>query len=489
MSFSRIISSRNLQNSFWNITEVLLTPFVFFVSIPIFLRQLGTQDYGIWMFVNSVIVIMQIFNLGLNFSTYKHVSVSLPKGENKKIKQTLDTNLSLTFIIFLFCLVVCGILCFGIKNFGWFTEGIDNVTTLIYCLFIGMGILFAKLTEQILYNVYRAFEDFKYVTILTIAIKVFTVIGNILLAMLTQNIVYIFCFTLFMIVLGVFINYKLLHRFIPFYTYQWSLNKVFIKNEISYSLFIWLQSIAVIIAYQGDRLLVSYGFGLSTLSFYAIVATLFNHIHMAFGAILAWLFPQIAKNKDNKEIVYKAYLNARNILISISVVLLGIFCLLSELIFSLWLGEINYLEIRDYIKWFSVFEFFFIFNIAPHFFLNAAGHEKFSLKMVAIYTGLNIAGMLIGVLFFNNPQAIVIGLALSILIGMIIFQWKIDKKFSDLPNREFRTFILFIPSIIGSGTAYFDNYYLKGILFILSLISIYLIFIKFYKTNFKTLIQ
>ena len=82
MNFKKILASRNLQNSFWNITEVLLTPFVFFVSIPIFLEQLGTQDYGIWMFVNAVIVTMQVFNMGLNFSTYKHVSTSLAENDN-----------------------------------------------------------------------------------------------------------------------------------------------------------------------------------------------------------------------------------------------------------------------------------------------------------------------------------------------------------------------------------------------------------------------
>ena len=85
------------------------------------------------------------------------------------------------------------------------------------------------------------------------------------------------------------------------YNFRLSFNKSHIKYEINYSVFVWFQSIAVIIAYQGDRILVSYGFGLATLSFYAIVATLFNHIHMAFGAILAWLFPQIVKSSDEEE--------------------------------------------------------------------------------------------------------------------------------------------------------------------------------------------
>ncbi|MEN8839072.1 MAG: oligosaccharide flippase family protein, partial [Flavobacteriales bacterium] len=308
MKYKEIFASRNLKNSIWNLIEVLLGPAILFVSIPIFLAQLGAEDYGVWMLVNSIVIVMQAFNLGLNFSTYKHVSVAIAKDDTDQIRNTLNTNLSFTILILIASLILSVFICLGIYHFNWFVENPSVKPKLILSIFIGMIILFGKLTEQILYSVYRAFEDFKYVTILSILFKFITIIGNIIIAMYTQNVVYVLAFSALVTLLGIFANYKLLYKFVPSYKFKFRLNRALIKHEISYSLFIWLQSIFVIVVYQGDRLLVSYKFGLAALSFYAIVATLFNHIHMAFGAMTSWIFPQVAKNKENKEFVFDLYL-------------------------------------------------------------------------------------------------------------------------------------------------------------------------------------
>ena len=94
MNFKTLKSSKNIQNSVWNVIEVVLSPLILFLFIPLFLKELGSQDYGIWMFVNSVVIIMQALNLGLNFSTYKHISSSLVKKNESllEIKVELVKN-------------------------------------------------------------------------------------------------------------------------------------------------------------------------------------------------------------------------------------------------------------------------------------------------------------------------------------------------------------------------------------------------------------
>lgn len=479
--------SKNLQNSIWNVLEVLLTPIIFFITIPIFLSHLGPKDYGIWMLVNSIIVMMQAFNLGLNTSTYKYISEAIVGNSTQRIKDTLNTNISLTILIFLFAVLLCILLSWGVNQFNWFLDDIEDSSDLILCLFGGMGILFTKLAEQILYTVYRSYENFKYVTLLTISIKIATVTGNIWLASYTKSIVNIFYFTLFINFIGLYINYKMVTKFVPSYSYNWLLKKELIKHEIRYSLYVWIQSIAVIIAFQADRLLVSFQFGVVVLAYYSIAATLFNHIHMAFGAVLAWLFPQIIKNKSSKKVIYDQYQNSRNILIVSSVILLSLFCLFTELIFSVWLGFNSYPEIETYLKWFSIFEFIFVFSIAPHFFLNAADQERFSLILVSIFSSLVVLGMLLSIQFVNTPNALVISLPISVFIGMFILHYSIDRKFIKRKNGLSSTFLLFIPSLIGCGIAYFDDYTLKLTLFALSLIALYFIYIKQLKTNFKLL--
>lgn len=489
MKIKQILASRNMQNSIWNVIEVLLGPAILFISIPVFLAQLGAEDYGIWMLVNSIVIVMQAFNLGLNFSTYKHVSIAISEEDNNQITNTLNTNLSFTFLILLASFIVASFLCLGVFYRDWFIDNPGVKPRLVISIFIGMVILFGKLTEQIMYSVYRAFEDFKYVTILSILLKLTTVLGSIFIAFYTKNVVHILGFTAFITLIGILVNYRLIFLFVPSYRFKFTLNKTFIKHEINYSFFIWMQSIAIIIVYQGDRLLVSYNFGLAALSFYAIVATLFNHIHMTFGAITSWLFPQVAKNMNDAVMVFDLYLRTRNVSLVISLVILALFCLISGPLFSFWLGTENYFQIAEYVKWFSVFEFFLIFSSIPNLFLNASGHEKFSLKMVLIFTSINFIGVLIGLMFFGTLLAMVIGLAVSVIPGMYWLHYSISKKFDFANHSWFRLSLLFIPSLVGSGIAIFDDYLIKSMCFILCLISVYLVYFKQQKTNFKIMVE
>ncbi len=478
-----------MQNSIWNLIEVLLGPAILFISIPIFLKQLGAEDYGIWMFVNAMVIVMQAFNLGLSFSTYKNVSIAISEKNNEQISRTLNTNLSVTVLILGVCLIASSFICLGIYNFDWFIENEEVKPRLITAIFIGMALLTGKLTEQILYNVYRAFENFKYVTILSILMKTIIVVGNIIIAVLTQNVVYVLLFSAIVTLLGIILNYKLISRFVPGYKFKFLINKKLVKHEISYSFFIWIQGIAVIIVYQGDKFLVSYKFGLAALSFYAIVATLFNHIHMAFAAMTSWVFPKMAKNKDDKEFIFDLYNRTKNISIVLSVFLLSLFCLVSKPLFTIWLGADNYLIIADYIKWFSIFEFFFIFTHIPLIFLNASDNERLSLKIVVIYAFINFSGMLIGLFVFKSITAMLIGQAISIIPGMYWMYYIISFKFDKVNHNPFVLFSLFIPSFFGSGIAFFDDYVLKLICFVCCLLSMFIFYFKLQKTNFKIMVE
>jgi len=169
--------------------------------------------------------------------------------------------------------------------------------------------------------------------------------------------------------------------------------------------------------------------------------------------------------------------------------LLCLFCLLTKPIFLIWIGSEKFNEMSEYVKWFSIFEFFFIFTIIPNYFLNASGHEKFNLKMVLMFTSINLLGIVIGFLILKTTVGILIGLALSTIIGMFILHYKMAKKFDESNKSTLNVALLFIPSFFGSGTAWFDSYSLKMLSFSLCMLSLYLIYIKLFRTDFKLLTE
>jgi len=480
---SSLSLSKNLKNSFWNILEVVLAPLLFFISIPIFIDILGENDFGLWMFITSIVVFMQSMNLGLPFSTYKHISTGIKEGNKDSISVTLNINISLTLLLVLVCVLICSMLNVGIVKFDWFIDNSKDKINLINGLYLGMGILAVKFLEQIFYNGFRAYEEFQYATIISVGVKLFTVIGNLVIAYLTGNILYILSYTFFLGMLGVFVSYFATKKLTKFYRFKFTLERMAVKREIKYAFVTWLQAITIIFIFQGDKILVTSKFGMVALSSYVTIAMLFNHMHMAFGALTPWLFPQVAKNQEKAEEVKGLYISVRNSSIIMSTVILACFCLISGPLISFWLGEEMYSGITETVKWFCVFEFFFLLSITPNFYLNASGMEKFNLRMVLIYTGCNAIGLVLAYVLGTEVWHFVLALALSTILGMLLFHYFLNKKIARYKMGN--VIVVMLPAVIGSGIALANTWTLKIAFFILCILSLYLIFFKVYKTNLK----
>lgn len=487
MLIKQFIGSRNIKNTIWNILEVTLSPLLFFISIPLFLNYLGEEHFGVWMLLNAIILVMQAFNLGLNIATYKHISEAIKQRDWTLASHSLNTNISLTILLTGIVGLAVFILFLGIEHKNWLIESISSKQAVLQVIFLCPVIVLIKFLEQIFYNVFRAFEEFKFVTWISVGVKILTVSINLAIAYYTQSVFYIFCCIGFVSFLGILISYRLIKTKIPKYRFTFLLQRELIKSEITFALYLWLQSIAVIAVYQGDRLLISQGFGVVTLSYYSIVATLFNHIHMGLTALTPWLFPQIVKARQlGKSYIESMYVNVRNIGIVVSVCLVLCFSLVSDFFITLWLGQETYLQISVYLKWFTVFQFFFIFSIAPYFFMNASGQEKLNLKLVLMFTGVNVLGMLTGYIWYFTVEAILIGLCVSTVIGMSIMHGVIEGTL-EKKSPFIHLVLMFLPSVFGVCSVLNDGMW-KWNWAILCLISLYVIYFKVFRTEFKKIL-
>ncbi|MCQ4142444.1 oligosaccharide flippase family protein [Chryseobacterium sp. EO14] len=488
MKIKDLIYSENLQNSFWNLLEIILTPLLFFVSIPFFVKYLGEEKYGIWMFVNTVIILMQSLDLGLSTSTYKHVSYHATKNDEQNTINTINTNISLSMLIGLVGLLIISILCLGIYFKNYFLNTTESKTTLILGLFLGSFILITKLLEKLIFNIFRAYEDFKVVTKITAFVKLFTTILNLLLAIYTSNLIFILLSILVMQFVSLYLCNRQIKKSIQHYKFHFILKKKFIITEVNYSVFAWLQSLMVIVAYQSDRILISSFLGMAVLSYYSVVSTMFNHIHMAFSALTSWLFPKIVKNSSNKIYVADIYVNTRNISVIITVSLLCLFSFLYEYLFSTWLQADKFLEIKSYIQWFTVFEFFFIYTINSYYFLNASGNERLALKITGMFTSINFSGMLISFIIYKTALSLVIGLAFSSILAMLFLHIAINhliKKRNPIGD----SLLLLVPSCLGSLVVISENWLIKVLFLFLCGISMYLIFFIYSKTSLNKILR
>lgn len=473
----KLHTSKAVNHTFWNVAGVVLTPALFFITIPFHIKYLGEEQYGLWVFVNTIIIVLQILNLGLPTSAYKHVAVSIPKRDYAQMQITINTTTSLTLVISLIGFLGIGALSLGIYHYHWFIHDTTYINILYACLFVGGFVLTGKLLENVMLNVFRAFEKFRTVALIMFSFKIVSTIISLIIAYVYHNVFYILIAISALQLLEIFYCFWYFKRLVPGYSYRWMLKKHELKHELKYSLYTWIQSVAVAIVYQSDRFLVSYIFGFTALTYYSIVATLFNHIHMGLAALSGWLFPRMAKLKTMNKDLTATYISIHNISTAASILLLCLFALFYQPLFTLWLGAEKLGYMIPFIKWYTAFQLFFIFTINPYYYLNAIGHERLSTRLVLMFSGLNLAGILFGYFMLGTQESFLIGLTVSTVIAMFLLLYFLNKRVLKQYSIS-QIALMLLPSFAGMAMIFTDNIVWRMVWFLLCMTLTYIIYLK-----------
>src|SRR5436190_847788 len=63
-----------------------------FVAIPIYLKYLGREDYGLWMTISGVVLYLGFLNFGITQSTENHFGAAVVRKNEKEQNEVLSTG-------------------------------------------------------------------------------------------------------------------------------------------------------------------------------------------------------------------------------------------------------------------------------------------------------------------------------------------------------------------------------------------------------------
>jgi len=477
-----LLYSKNIKNSAWHLTDTLLYPILFFLSSPWFIDKLGEKEFGIWLLVNSIIIMMQLFNLGLGAATFKNVAAHAGVKNYGNVITTINTNFSLSFVLQLLCVVIGTVIAIGIKYFSLFK--IETSYTHVAAVGAAFGgfIVGLKFYEQLVTFTFKALERFDIAAWINSGIKLTTLLVNVVLVYLGYGLISLFISTIVVSLTGLFIALIFIKQHVPGYFLSFHFNKTSIAKELHFAVWTWLQSLAIIITFQCDRFFVLTYIGLSTLAYYGLVATMFNHVHMGFSAIVPWLAPKVTRLKAQGADAKDLYTTSRNLCLVIALFALLVFSIISGPLLKMVLSTDKYHHTIDYIRLFTLFELYFVYTIVPNNYLNAGGHEKLNFGIVLFYCTAIVIGMLAGFIIYHTAQGLLMGLIIATIIAVVMLNIFIDKKIFEV-NNWLATAILFLPPVLISMGIIADAAWLKSTFFICSAISLYLVFIRNNRIN------
>lgn len=79
--------------------RVIISMAISLVSVPLVLKALGANDYGLYSLVAGVIAMLTFLNVSMNVATQRYLSVAMGTGDKEQLNTVFNVSLLLHFII------------------------------------------------------------------------------------------------------------------------------------------------------------------------------------------------------------------------------------------------------------------------------------------------------------------------------------------------------------------------------------------------------
>ena len=480
--------SQNIKNSIWNIIDVILYPITFLATTPFFIDHFGEQVFGLWMLLNSLLIAFQVFNFGLSTSTVRFVAQFRHLNQAQRLKIVINTNLSISILLLILSILLGFVISWNVKTNNLFDLPLQLRPTASIAIQITCAIIGLKFIEQIFLNAFKGLNRFDTYALVNGIIRFGTLGVNIFQLFLHQSLVTMLVTNLLITMVMLLVQFFVLKKSVKGYAMRFFFRKRFLKETGQFGLLTWLQSVAVITVFQLDKYLVVTHYGPEELGKYALTATIFVNIHTALTACVTWLIPKLIKYKDSIDESRQLYITIRAFITILSIIALSVFYIVHEPFFKLWIGTDRFGKIKEYVKLFTVFEFFYMLIIAPPLYLNYSNRARSGTIVIFLASLLNFAGILIGYFLYGSIPGILYGLIISTMIAAILvygFMYKtvIQRKiFWEV--FVFPGFSVLASTLVLTGNHILQSAILGGIIFLL-----YLAFIKKEKFSLNALFE
>ena len=422
------LASGKLKSSLFSFSDVITTPVMMLLLMPILLTNLGVVDYALWVLVNSIIASIALFNFAgtdvvLRFVALEQASDKDTDSKNQAIGEITSTVFLVQLSVFGGLLLLLCALYGLLKNLPFNTNGI------LIILLLAAPMFCFKQFEQLLYAFCKAFEDYRRFAMLSILSKLTFYAVQGIAACWLQEVIWVFGFALVnSLVLFAIQLYWLKSRYPMLQLVsRFSRQRLYLLRD--FASWNWFSSLASMLTVHMDKWLVSGLMGLAVFGYYAIGVLVFNQLYTVLSASLNWVFPKVTKQQltaDNQHAMVKDYY--LQLLLTISLGFIVSFSL-SELtvVFKLWLGNESFPQAWYYIELFLLIFPLYVMSVIPYYYLLAKGlvRQKFIIDVL----GLSIkTAILLAVLSLFSQQDWVLGLVIFFVFEVLAYHWVLRRK-------------------------------------------------------------
>lgn len=443
---------RSLRNALFNVGEGIITPALWVISAPIFVRKLGTDHFGIWMLVNGVIGAGGILSMGLTDATTKFVSKYRALNDMANVRRVTQATLLLYIVLGgVATLIVLGIAPW-LATHGFKLVESDRPLALAALRIGGFGIL-ARFIDNVFFSVFQGFERFDLNARVVVAVNTITTALNIFLVLTGYGLVPVLSAVVVMILVGSIAKAIVIRRYIdPEIRFIPRCSRESLHELLGFGVYSWVRQVMTLVVGYADRFLLGAYAGMTQVSYYTVCLQVMTQINGLLNRAGAFLFPlsSVLFEQGDRTRLRTIYNKSQFVFITLSCVLILPIYVTSGAFLRHWMGAEFAQQAALLLSLLCIRYVFTPEGIVNTGYLLGLGLVRLQALLVALSGAASLAGMIVLI-----PKYGALGAVLAQFLNfpiMLVNRYVIDRRLfrqSTLPQ----VFAFYVPVLVCLGIA------------------------------------
>ena len=436
-STSQAVKAQLLKNSLFSSSTWAITVIVNLLAIPIMIRYLGVEGYGIYALLTGLVGYFGLLDFGLVDGVTKYVAHHSELGHHDSVTRTINATLLLQLTAGgLGVLVLC---TFNrqLIHLLHVSPGLSPVASK------GLYVSAVGFLAEMLVNTYNAtlkgLQRFDILARTTMLFSLLTAVTTVLTLFAGGKLLAVVVVAVLMTVANLAVLIILIHRQLPFYLLSFLGTWSHFHSLFGFSGYIFISRIASTLNSYFLQIVIAVILGPAAVTYFVVPMKMTYTLEAGFNSLVGVIFPHISalKAQGNMESLRDLYSTTSKYIVALSTPVFLFVILFSRQILAVWLGAEFSGRAWPVLTFLSCASLLGVWTMVPANTIYGTGDTKIAATFGSIVAALNLLFSIFLTLRFG-----IVGTGAAVLITAIqgpVFIWYVTGRVVDIsPAKYFK---------------------------------------------------
>jgi O-antigen/teichoic acid export membrane protein len=434
---SQAVKAQLLKNSLFSSCTWATTVIVNLLAIPIMIRYLGVEGYGIYALLTGLVGYFGLLDFGLVDGVTKYVAHHLELGDHASVTQSINATLLLQLIAGGTGVLVLGTFNHQLIRLLHVSPALSQVASR------GLYVSAFGFLAEMLVNTYNAtlkgLQRFDVLAKTTMVFSSVTVVMTVLTLFAGGRLLAVVVVTVSMTVANLAVLGILIHRQLPFYRVSFLATGRHFHSLFGFSAYIFISRIASTLNSYFLQIVIAVILGPAAVTYFVVPMKMTSTLEAGFNSLVGVIFPHISalKAQGNMESLRDLYSKTSQYIVALSTPVFLFVILFSRQILAVWLGAEFSGRAWPVLTFLSCASLLGVWTMVPANTIYGTGDTKIAATFGSIVACLNLLFSIFLTLRFG-----IFGTGAAVLITAIqgpVFIWYVTGRVVDIsPAKYFK---------------------------------------------------